>query len=343
MDKRAAKQKQKQKRRPPPPLHEAIGAAVASRRFFCSFEFSAARDPNPEDLHARIARMAGLNPLWVDVTWGFGGQAAGRGTIEAARRIQKELGLPVLMHLICTEMTLAAIDAALDAAKLAGIRSILALRGYTQAGCDRWQPCAEGPGLDHASDLVAHIIRRHGQHFSIGVAGFPEGHVESKAKRFAPTEEELQTDVAWLKAKVDAGASFILCQFSFEAARWRAFVNRCRAAGIRCPIIPGIQPISDHASSRLLSRTWQVRLPAHVETALAAASDAAAAQALGREFVSELCAEVLAGGGEEEGFGIHLFVYDSESEVRGLLEALAERGWVVGQTQPLAPSRGGKS
>ena len=111
------------------------------------------------------------------------------------------------------------------------------------------------------------------------------------------------------------------------------------------PIIPGIQPISDHASSRLLSRTWQVKLPAHVETALAAATDAAAAQTLGREFVSELCAEVLAGGGEEEGFGTHFFVYDSEGEVRGLLEALAERGWVVGHSPPLlgGPSGGGKS
>ena len=125
--------KLKLKTRAKPPLHELIADAIASRRFFYSFEYSAARDPDPDELQARIARMASLRPLFVDasgkalivctplngcpntlyllpqVTWGFGGQATGRGTIEAARRIHRELGVPVLMHLICTEMTYATV------------------------------------------------------------------------------------------------------------------------------------------------------------------------------------------------------------------------------------------
>ena len=116
------------------PLATLIADAVASNRFFYSFEYSAARDPRPEDLHRRVARMADdLRPLWIDLTWGFGD--VGARTIAAARHIQKATGLPVLMHLICTDMTVADLDAALDAALLAGVRAILVMRGYTQAGC----------------------------------------------------------------------------------------------------------------------------------------------------------------------------------------------------------------
>jgi hypothetical protein len=75
MPSRKQQQQGKQKKRAPRPLHELIGEAVASNKFFCSFEFSAARDPDPEDLHRRISRMSALGPLWVDVTWGFGGKS----------------------------------------------------------------------------------------------------------------------------------------------------------------------------------------------------------------------------------------------------------------------------
>ena len=116
------------------PLATLIADAVASNRFFYSFEYSAARDPRPEDLHRRVARMGDdLRPLWIDLTWGFGD--VGARTVAAARHIQKATGLPVLMHLICTDMTVADLDAALDAALLAGVRAILVMRGYTQAGC----------------------------------------------------------------------------------------------------------------------------------------------------------------------------------------------------------------
>ena len=183
------------------PLGQWIAEAVISGRFFYSFEYSVAHDPSPEDLFDRVQRMGhDLRPLWVDLTWGFGD--IGQRTIEAARLIQKHLHLLVLMHLILTDMTVEALDAALDAARLAGVRAILAMRGFTQGNCNRWQRC-DG-GLDHADELVAHIKRRHGSHFSLGVVGFPETHPESREELSGATDSEALEDVNRLKAKVQA-------------------------------------------------------------------------------------------------------------------------------------------
>ena len=289
---------------------------------FYSFEFSAARDPNPKDLYDRIARMQELAPLWVDVTWGFGN--VGQRSIEACRHIQKNLGLPVLMHFICTDMTTADLEANLDAARAAGVRAILALRGYTQAGFAEWQPCAHGDGAEprHAADLVRLIRRRHGDHFSIGVAGFPEGHPESGG--------DLDADVEHLKAKLNAGAGFVICQFGFDPGAFRRFVARCRAAGIRAPILPGVMPLTDHATGRLLSDAWGVRLPRGLEARLRAAADPEAARRAGSAFTAALCARLLEEGrAAGEGCGLHLFVYDAERDIRELLGRLRRGGWSV--------------
>ena len=282
--------------------------------------------------------MGGLKPLWIDITWGFGD--VGAKTIEACRHVQKTLGLPVLMHLICTDMTTADLDAALSAARLAGVRAILVLRGYTQAGYDRWQPCAGG--LHFACELCSYIRRAHGDHFSIGVAGFPATHPESRRRDVygEPSEEERAKDVEHLKAKVDAGADFIICQFTFSVAEWGGFLRRCRAAGIVVPILPGVMPLTEYASARLLSEAWGVSLPAEVAGQLRACAQSAdedGAFECGLAFIAALCDAILhhAACSQGEGLGLHLFVYDGEREVRALLEALEERyGWRRGCGPP---------
>ena len=315
------------------PLAQLITQAVDSGEFFYSFEYSPSRDPRLEDLFARVARMGALRPLFVDVTWGFGD--VGAKSIEAARHIQKKLGIPVLMHLILTDMSIAEIDKALDAARLAGVRAILVLRGYTQAGYDRWQPC-EG-GLMHADELCAHIRRVYGSHFSLGVAGFPSTHPESRLQPgVAPSADERDEDVRWLKAKVDAGADFVICQFTFDLDEWSAFLRRCRAAGIRVPILPGVQPLTEYASARLLASAWGVPLPDAVSTELRKLSDTddvEGAFECGLRFISQLCDAILRHAiANSEGCGLHFFVYDGEREVRALLDVLqTEHGWTRGQ------------
>eukprot|EP00756_Hemistasia_phaeocysticola_P037572 Hpha_TRINITY_DN16704_c1_g6::TRINITY_DN16704_c1_g6_i1::g.77367::m.77367/K00297/metF, MTHFR; methylenetetrahydrofolate reductase (NADPH) len=112
------------------PLGEIIRGAMAGGAPFYSFEYSAARDPRPENLYARVRRMGiDLRPLWVDVTWGFGD--VGARSIEATRYIQKDLPLPCLMHFILTDRTTTELERDLATARAAGVRAILAMRGYT--------------------------------------------------------------------------------------------------------------------------------------------------------------------------------------------------------------------
>ena len=295
-------------------------AVIASGIPFFSFEFSAARDPEPADLFSRIRRMHKREqPLWVDVTWGFGD--VGRRSIAAARHVRKEINARVLMHFICTDKTTAELERHLQAARDAGVRSILALRGYTQAGFDSWQPCSDGDGTEpqHADALVRFIKERHEDFFSIGVAGFPEGHPESSG--------DLEADVQRLKGKIDAGAEFIICQFCFDPAVFAAFLGRCRTAGIKVPIIPGVMPLTEYSTARLLSDTWGVSLPPSIEVELReceATCNHDRARSQGEDFTVDMCVELLSL--EESSHALHFFVYDAEWEVTRILERLRKRG-----------------
>ena len=311
------------------PLGTVIENAIASGVPFYSFEYSPARDPNPQDLYARIQRMySDLSPLWVDITWGFGD--IGERSIAAARHVSKTLGARVIMHFICTDKTTTDLEKHLDAARRAGVRSILALRGYTQAGYDEWQPCQNGDGKEpkHADELVKFIKVRHGDWFSIGVAGFPEGHPESKGN--------LDADVLRLKGKVDAGADFIICQFCFEASLFADFLQRCRSIGIRCPILPGVMPLTEYSTARLLSDSWGVSLPLEVEESLRACEmeeNHALARELGENFIVDMCMQLLQPkSGDGRGNGIHFFVYDAEYEIRRILQHLRARGITFSST-----------
>lgn len=151
------------------------------------------------------------------------------------------------------------VDDALEAAKSAGIRNIVALRGDAPAGQAAWAPI-EG-GFACALDLVQHIRKLYGDFFGISVAGYPEGHptvikpvadlgrelTETEKGRLVTTPEgdfvcsdaDFDNELAYLKKKVDAGADFIITQMFFDTEVFIAFVSACRAAGITVPIMPG--------------------------------------------------------------------------------------------------------
>lgn len=123
--------------------------------------------------YLRIDRLASLEPLFIDVTWGAGGSTA-ELTLQIASNCQRYLGQEVLMHLTCTNLSVDTIKEALAEARAAGIENILALRGDPPKGATAWEEC-EG-GLSYAIDLVRLIKAEHGNHFCIAVAGHPEGH-----------------------------------------------------------------------------------------------------------------------------------------------------------------------
>ena len=178
-----------------------------------SFEFFPPRTPEGvETLFETVEALKPLEPAFVSVTYGAGG-ATRDGTVEIATRIKREHGLEAMAHLSCVGETREGLVEILDRFEAAGIDNVLALRGDPPRGEAEFKR-PEG-GLDCAAELAGFISERYG--FAIGGACFPEVHPE------APS---LEADLAYLKTKVDAGASFLITQLFFDNRVYFDFVER---------------------------------------------------------------------------------------------------------------------
>jgi methylenetetrahydrofolate reductase (NADPH) len=196
-----------------------------------SFEFFPPKTDKMEDsLWQAIRRLEPLGPEFVSVTYGAGGSTRER-THATVSRLVRETGLKPAAHLTCVGASRDEVDAVVRGYKAAGIRHIVALRGDPPGGVGTRYEAHPG-GYAQAADLVAGIQRVGG--FDVSVGGYPEMHPESPS---------VQVDIDHLKRKVDAGATRIITQFFFDNTHYLRFVERCRSAGIWCPILPGIVPI----------------------------------------------------------------------------------------------------
>lgn len=138
-------------------------------------------------------------------------------------------------------------------AKDAGIQNILALRGDPPRGQEYWSPCDDG--FCHAIDLVRYIRQQYGDYFCIGIAGYPEGHVDSQDK---------DQDIVYLKEKVEAGADFIVTQLFYDVDTFVHWQKQCRDAGISVPIVPGVMPIQSHQAFRRIINLCNTKVPTHI-------------------------------------------------------------------------------
>jgi len=182
-------------------------------------------------IHATEA-MALLHPAFMSVTYGAGGGTS-QYTLEIARHIEQEYGVPTVAHLTCVSSTKETVRARIQELKDAGIDNIMALRGDLtpeQQGADR-----SGWDYRHAVDLI-HEIKASGADFCIGGACYPEIHPESRNQA---------EDIRHLKEKVDAGCSFLTTQMFFDNNLLYNFLYKIREAGITVPIVAGIMPITN--------------------------------------------------------------------------------------------------
>lgn len=211
------------------------------KNFTLSFEvFPPKREGNLESLYATIKELKELKPDFISVTYGAGGSTREK-TIEISSKVKNEFNLEVLAHLTCVQSTKDDIASVLDLLKLDNIENILALRGDPPEGTGKFLKTAGGFG--YANELVEFIKMR--DDFSIGVAGYPEGHIE------APS---LDVDIMNLKRKVDAGADFVITQMFFVNDFFYKFRDRALALKISIPIIPGIFPIlNNNQFTRIIS------------------------------------------------------------------------------------------
>lgn len=190
--------------------------------------------------------LAPLAPNFVSVTYGAGGTTR-KLTHEAVTAISKNYGLNVAAHLTCVDATRAETLEIAAGYAAAGVTEIVALRGDAPKGEIRFTPHPEG--FAHAADLVEALATM--GKFTIRVAAYPERH---------PDAADAMSDIHWLKAKLDAGATSAITQFFFEAETFLRFRDACVKAGITAPIIPGILPIQSWDGAK----RFALRCGAHV-------------------------------------------------------------------------------
>ncbi len=196
----------------------------------------------------------------MSVTYGAGGGTRER-TAQVSALLRQEFGFTVMPHLTCVGHSQAELAAVADRHHAAGIRNIMALRGDPPKGAAGYTPAPDG--LRHANELVGLLKSRHAD-LCLGVAGYPEKHPD------APSPE---ADLANLKRKVDAGASFVTTQLFFDNEVYYRFADRCRAAGITVPIVPGIMPVLSLKQVTRMTSLCGASLPDRLTRRLEAAGD----------------------------------------------------------------------
>lgn len=209
--------------------------------------------------------------------------------VAVCAAIQAQWQVEVVPHLICGGTSAYETEALLQDLKFLGIENVMALRGDSLTGEKRFTP--DPAGFSHANELVAAIRgfeRENGGDFCIGVGGYPEKHFEAANP---------ETDIAFLKQKVDAGADLVITQMFFDNAVFYRFVDRCRAAGIRVPIIPGLKPISTARQITLLPEAFSIDIPVELTEAIrCAGDDKEAVYRIGTDWCIAQCRDLLAHG-----------------------------------------------
>lgn len=265
-----------------------------------SLEFYPPKDPlGFGTLGGSIERMRPVRPDFVTCTYGAGGTT--REFSFAAWELLARMGFtPVVAHLTCVGASRAELVAQIDRIHAAGIRNVMALRGDPPRGETSFRPAPDG--LAHAADLVALVKTRHPD-VCCGVAGYPETHPE------APSRAD---DIRRLKEKIDAGADFATTQLFFENPVYFSFLDECRAAGIRVPILPGLLPAVSLAQVRRTVDLCQASFPRELERRLeTAGDDPAAARRAGIDWLIAQIDELVARGAP----GIHLYILNQAKTV----------------------------
>ena len=185
-----------------------------------------------ETVHGAVREIAKLRPAFMSVTYGAGGGTS-RYTLDIAREIKTDYGVPSLAHLTCVSSNRETVHARIEEIKQAGIENVMALRGdipkdLRDADRSAWS-------YHYAVDLIREL-KESGADFCIGGACYPEVHPESTNQK---------EDIRRLREKVEAGCEFLTTQMFFDNNLLYNFLYKIREAGITVPVVAGIMPITN--------------------------------------------------------------------------------------------------
>lgn len=257
-----------------------------------------------EQLLESIAPLMEFAPRYINVTTHrdevrFEPQPDGRfirrivrnrvSAVAVCAAIQSRYHVEVVPHLICAGTPAHETEALLQDFKFMGIENVMALRGDSLTGEKRFTP--DPAGYAHANELVAAIRtfeQENGGNWCIGVGAYPEKHFEAA---------NIETDIENLKRKVDAGADVIITQMFFDNGVFYRFVDRCRAAGITVPILPGLKPVSTARQIELLPESFSIDIPRELTEAVRkAGDDKEAVYRIGTDWCIAQCRDLLVHG-----------------------------------------------
>jgi methylenetetrahydrofolate reductase (NADPH) len=284
-------------------VRDIYKAKRAAGKPVISFEFFPPKTDEGDRtlLEKTIPALKETHPDYCSVTFGAGGGTRTK-TLSIVDRIQKEHDLTAVAHLTCVCSTKEEIRGLLGEIRALGIRNVLALRGDPPGGGE----FKVTPGGFEFSNQLVEFIRQF-DHFSIGVAGFPEGHIACK--------EGKTVDWRHLKTKIDAGADFVLTQLFFDNADFYEFRDHLtQKLGVTVPIVPGIVPILSSSQIKRFTALCGARIPSPLGARLEELGDNDAATVdFGIEYATKQCEDLLRNGAP----GIHFYTLNkAHSTVR---------------------------
>ena len=269
-----------------------------------SFEFFPPKKiENESVLFKTVEILKDYSPDFVSITYGAGGSTREK-TVEWTLKLKKSYNLNVMMHLTCISSTKDEIDKIVETLQKAGIDNILALRG------DIPEDGNINGEFKYAYQLVEYLKTK--GDFSIGVAGYPEGH---------PEAESLEKDTEYLKSKIEAGGEFIITQLFFENKYFFDFIDRIRKAGISVPVIAGIMPILNLSQVERFTNMCAAGVPEGLIESMQNKSKEDMFK-IGVEYATNQCEELLQNGVD----GLHFYTLNKYNATKEILNNLKDKG-----------------
>lgn len=273
-----------------------------------SFEIFPPKTPEGEaQLFKNLAALQTLNPHFISVTMGAMGSNQ-RNTLEIVEKIEKE-GLTIgIAHLTCIGSEKETLKKSLQEIKSKGIRHLLCLRGDLPPNNPHPFPAN---GFRYANELVEFIRAESGDYFTLGVAGYPEGHIEAK---------NLEEDLKNLKRKVDAGAEFVITQLFFNNDDYFQFVDKAKKLGIEIPIIPGIMPITNFSQLDRFIKMCGAKIPPTMrQDLLKIKEDAEKVKEYGIQYAVKQCQDLIQRGAP----GLHFYILNQAGPIQKIYQSLS--------------------
>lgn len=255
---------------------------------------------NSEKLLEEIKVLKEHNPAFISLTYGAGGNE--NKSFELLKQI-KDTGINVMPHFTCITTTKENIEKNINKLINLGIENILALRGDIPENKE-----LQKHDFYHASDLVEFI--KHKTNLSIGVAGYPEGHIESP---------NIDTDISYLKAKIDKGADAIFTQLFFDNNNFYKFIDKTEKAGINIPIIPGIMPIISEKQVEKMVKLANITVPKNVQENISKLKDKDLIE-FGIEYATSQCEDLIKNGIK----GLHFYTLNKSYSTNQILNNIKE-------------------